>query len=334
IPLSDSGYYLTFGFNRTIRKLLATMDVLHAQHPFLTGAIGATLARRHGIPFVFTSHTRYDLYAQHYLPAVPTPVSDAFLETFFPAFSQMCDLIIAPAQSILNVLRDWGVVGRIEIVPNGIDVQAFRNPQVQIKRTDVGLPPDAVTAIFVGRMAEEKSVTMLLRTFAPVAKEIPRSHLLMVGGGPALATYQAEVREMGIADRVHFTDRVPYEAVPGYLALADLFVTASVSEVHPLTLLEALAAGLPVLGIRSPGIADTVEPGVNGFLVENDRAALALKLARLLEDESLRHQLAEGARKASEHYDIRITSARILELYQEVVAAKPKNRKRWFWFGR
>lgn len=326
IPLSDTGYYINLGYDRKTRQLLQEMDILHAQHPFLSGIIAIAIGRRYGIPVVFTNHTRYDLYAQHYLPLIPPSLSETFLEAFFPPFTQRCDLVIAPSRGIYELLLTWGAACRIEIVPNGIDVEAFRTPRIRITRAEVGIPDEARVAIYVGRMSGEKRIAALLRAFAPVAEEVRDAHLLLVGGGPELEDYRELADELGIRARTHFTGCVPYEKIPGYLALADFFATASMSEVHPLTVLEAMAAGLPVLGIRSPGIADTVEHEYNGLLSSEDQAAFALKMARLFQDDALRQRLAEGARLTSQRYSIVNTTQRHLELYQELIETKRSKR--------
>lgn len=334
VPLSNTGYHLNFGYNREIRELLRTMDILHVHHPFLSGAMASTLGPRYGIPVLFTSHTRYDLYAQQYLPIVPATMSDSFLEAFFPAFTQRCSLVIAPSAGIQEVLRRWGVQGPIEVVPNGIDIARFREPAWRTDRASLGLPKAAVVAVFVGRMSGEKNVRTLLRAFAPVAREAPNARLMLIGGGPELEDFRQTAQEQGIGSQVLFTGPVPYEQMPGYLALADFFVTASVSEVHPLTVLEAMAAGLPVLGIDSPGVSDTVVNGVNGFVVENDYAALALKMLRLFSEPDARASLADGARQSSLRYDIRTTTQRYVEIYEEQIRQRRPARRRWWTLGR
>ncbi|MFZ1466799.1 MAG: glycosyltransferase [Anaerolineae bacterium] len=334
VPLSNTGYHINFGYNREIRELLRTMDILHVHHPFLSGAMATTLGPRYGVPVLFTSHTRYDLYAQQYLPILPATMSDTFLETFFPAFAQRCSLVIAPSAGIQEVLRRWGVQGRIEVVPNGIELEHFRAPDWHTTRSALGLSETGAVAVFVGRMSGEKNIQTLLRAFAPVTSECPDAHLLMIGGGPELDDFRKLTQEMGIASQVLFTGPIPYEHMPGYLALADFFVTASVSEVHPMTVLEAMASGLPVLGIDSPGISDTVVNGQNGFVVQHDYAALALKMLRLFSEPELRASLAAGARQTSTHYDIHTTTQRYVEIYEEQVRQRRPARRRWWTQGR
>jgi glycosyltransferase involved in cell wall biosynthesis len=125
--------------------------------------------------------------------------------------------------------------------------------------------------------------------------------------------------ELGLGGRVTLAGAVPYEEVSTYLATADVFLSASVTEVHPLSLIEGLAAGLPALGVVSPGVADTIEDGVNGLLVPHDLAAFAQAFQRLMTDASLRARLAEGARRTSARYSIEYTTTRIVELYEQLL---------------
>jgi len=320
IPLSNTGYYINFNFSRTAWNKCKTMDILHANHPFITGRIAVRCSKRYGIPLVFTNHTRYDLYAHHYLPILPAALTQIFLEAYLPSFTSQCDLVIAPSKGLYDVLRSYGVTSHIEIIPNGIDLEPFRNPRRRRSRAELGLPESAKVMIYVGRIAPEKNLTFLLRAFATVSKELPALYLLLVGDGPEVDNLRDQAQKSGVGEKVLFTGCVEYEDVPGYLSLADAFVTASVTEVHPLSVIEALAAGLPVLGIKSPGVGDTVVDGVNGFLAGPDLAEFSLKMYRLMSEDDLRACLAENARRDSEQYSILDTSKRILGFYEELVA--------------
>ncbi len=320
IPLSDTGYYLNFSFSRMARNMCKTMDVLHVHHPFITGRIAVRYGRRYGIPVVFTNHTRYDLYAHHYLPLLPDAMAQTFLEAYLPAFTGQCDLVIAPSKGLHDVLRSYGVTSRIEIVPNGIDLEPFRNPRGRRTRVELGLPESAKVMVYVGRIAPEKNLAFLLRAFAVVNQELPETHLLLVGDGPEVDNLRDQAQKAGIGDKVIFTGCVEYEDVPDYLGMADAFVTASVTEVHPLSVIEAMAVGLPILGIESPGVGDIVVDGVNGFLSGHDLAEFSLKMFRLMSENDLRARLARKALEDSEQYSILNTSKRILEFYEELVA--------------
>jgi glycosyltransferase involved in cell wall biosynthesis len=329
MPVAASGFYLGFRYNRAARQRLQQMDIVHVHHPFLSGGLALRYCRHLGLPIVFTNHTRYDLYAQVYLPMIPDPLSRTFLAGYLPGFCRAVDLVIAPSEGLRGVLQDLGVDSPIEVVPNGVELAPFQNP-VATERRSLGLGPDDLAMIYVGRLALEKNVAFLLRTFAGVRAAAPRARLVLVGGGPETDNLRGLAGELGIQDAVHFAGAVPYSAVPGLLAACDAFVTASISEVHPLSVIEAMAAGLPVVGIEAPGVRDTVTDGLDGFLSAYDSAAFSAKLTRLVLDDELRRKMGAAAARTAEEYDIRRTSARV-EAHYRALAERPRPARpsRW-----
>jgi 1,2-diacylglycerol 3-alpha-glucosyltransferase len=122
---------------------------------------------------------------------------------------------------------------------------------------------------------------------------------------------------------------IEYEKMPGYLAMCDMFVTASVTEVHPLSVIEAMGAGLPIMGIRSVGVGDTVQEGVTGFLAPEDLPAFTAKLTRLCLDGNLRKQMRESARQVSTVYSIERTSKIMLKHYEKLVYDSYPRQDHW-----
>jgi len=329
VPVAESGFYLGFRYRRAARQRLQEMDIVHVHHPFLSGSLAIRYCRHRQIPIVFTNHTRYDLYAQVYLPMIPDPLSRAFLQAYMPTFCREIDLTIAPSPGILTVLRELGVDAPIEVVPNGVDLTPFQAPQ-PVPRESLGLRQGDLGLIYVGRLGQEKNLTFLLRALAGVRAASPNVRLVLVGGGPEEDNLRGLAHGLGLGDSVHFTGRVDYERVPGLLAACDAFVTASVSEVHPLSVIEAMASRLPVVGIDAPGVSDTVTDGVDGFLAPNDLAAYTAKLTRLVREPDLRRRMGEAARRTAETYEIGRTSARVEALYRSLVERPPRPaRHRW-----
>jgi glycosyltransferase involved in cell wall biosynthesis len=329
IPLSDTGYYFSLGYARHARRKLRTMDILHVHHPFLSGRLAIRYARPYGIPVVFTNHTRYDLYAHTYLPLLPEELSTTFLEAFLSSFCREVDLVIAPSAGLRDVLRNvLGVDAPLEVIPNGVDIAPFRVAASPVPRESLGFDATDIVLIYVGRLGPEKNLTFLVRAFAGIQTAYPHARLLLVGDGPERENLEDQVRRSGLAGRVVFTGMVEYGALPNYLAAADVFVTASVTEVHPLSVIEALASGLPVMGVRSPGIEDTIEEDVNGFLSPEDLASFTAKLARLVAEPETRRRMAEKARTSAEAYAIERTSVLLAQHYERLVAARPARRER------
>lgn len=330
IPITDTGYYFSLRYTRAARKLLQTMDVIHVHHPFLSGALALTYAKPFGIPIVFTNHTRYDLYSRAYLPALPEGISETFLRTYLPRFCAACDLVISPAPGMRSILQQFGVTSPIEIVPNGVDFHYLTQPIVPIQRAELGFGDEAILLIYVGRLAPEKNLPFLLRAFGGIAQTFENLALLIVGDGPERDNLQDRIQHMRLTEKVHFTGMVPYAEIPRYLKAANVFVTASVTEVHPLTVIEAMAVGLPVVGIQSTGVGDLIQDDINGLLAQDeDLAAFTAKLARIVTDHAARQRMAHNARQVSQTYAIERTSALMLQHYQRLVNAAQPGKRTW-----
>ncbi len=326
IPLSDTGYHLSFRFSHRARKKIKTMDVLHVHHPFISGRQAISMGKRYDIPVVYTNHTRYHIQARYYIPFIPEEFSVAFLEAYMPHFAEQCDLVVAPSRGIKRVLQDLGVTCNIEVIPNGIDVAQFQHPLAPLSKRALGLADRALVAITVGRLGPEKNLPFLLRAFTNIAADVPDLHLVVIGSGPE-EEYLAEMAHLlGLSSRIHLVGAVPYEQIPNWLAMADFFVLSSVSESHPLVVLEAMAAGLPVLGIPCPGVEDTVADGANGLLSSENGSAFAASMRRMATEPRLRAKLAAGARDTCEQYDIRRTSATLLAHYERLVEERRRKR--------
>jgi 1,2-diacylglycerol 3-alpha-glucosyltransferase len=336
LPVVDTGYYFSFRYRREARKLIYTMDIAHTHHPFLSGSLARRYCGAMGIPVVFTNHTRYDLYTQAYLPRLPDIVGETMLQAYLPSFCRACDMVVSPSKGMRDVLRKFGVDSPIEVVPNGVQLEPYMQDIKPVDRAKFGFSGKDMVLIYVGRLGPEKNLPFLLRAFAGAVRAYENIGLLLVGTGPDKDNLQDRVRSMGIADKVHFTGMVAYQELPRYLAAADAFVTASVTEVHPLSVIEAMAAGLPVLGIHSPGVSDTIEDGVTGLLSEEELAAFTAKMMRMVIEPDRRKEMGRAARKASKVYDIELTSQMMLDRYQMLVdnaTRKPSLRarfSRWF----
>jgi glycosyltransferase involved in cell wall biosynthesis len=223
-----------------------------------------------------------------------------------------------------KVLRELGVTAKIEVVPNGIDLGHFQNA-VPLERSLLGFSENDILLVYAGRVAREKNMEFLLTAFAEVTPVVKNLRLLIIGDGQkqVVDDIKALPAKLGITERVVFTGLIAYDRLPAYLAMCDIFVTASVSEVHPLSVIEAMSAGLPVVGIHSPGISDTVEDGKTGFLTAHDRDAYTTALTRLSLDPGLIHRMGAAAREASNAYAVESTMLKMLGHYERLLS-QPK----------
>jgi glycosyltransferase involved in cell wall biosynthesis len=319
MPLVDTGLYFSARHSSQAQKILRSMDIIHVHHPFTSGQLAIRYCRAQGIPLIFTNHTRYDLYAHAYLPMVPEALGDAFLGAYLPSFCKACDLVIAPSPGLKEVLIKLGVEAPIEVIPNGVDIKPFQSVEQPIPRSELGFKDDDVILTYMGRIGPEKNLPFLLRAFAGIAGAYDNVGLLIIGDGAEREDLEDRVRIMGISDRVRFTGMIPYPELPAYMGVADAFVTASVTEVHPLSVIEALASGLPVVGIQSPGVGDIIEDGVTGFLApEEDLAVFTAKLSRMVTDQEVRQKMSQQAKETSKIYSIENTTQIMSDRYQKL----------------
>lgn len=329
LPLSDTGFYLSLRYKTAAKKLLQTMDIVHVHHPFLSGRLAIAYCNPAQVPIVFTNHTRYDLYAQARLPLVPEEVGQSFLQAYMPDFCDEMDLVISPSQGMEKVLRGYGVENHIEVVPNGVDLTRFHNAE-PLSRDDFGFTREDILLVYAGRLAPEKNLEFLIQAFSGVTHIVPNVRLLIVGGGQK--DFEEEIKsvpkEYGVQDSVHFVGLIPYDQLPSYLSMCDVFVTASVTEVHPLSVIEAMGTGLPIMGIDSPGVGDSVADGESGLLAKEDIASFTAKLTYLCLNKDLHKKFGKAARKASDQYSIDRTVSIMLEHYSRLTQnPKPKKQK-------
>ena len=329
MPLVDSGIYFNLRYSVPNQRLLRTMDIAHVHHPFFSGGLALLYCQPRGIPILFTNHTRYDLYAQFYTPnPIPEVFGDVVVRTYVPKFCRACDLVVAPSPGIKEVLRKFGVEGNVEVVPNGVDLAPFQEQVEPIRRSELGFREDQVILTYMGRLGPEKNLPFLLRAFKGVALTYDQAGLLILGDGPERDNLVEQTRLLGITDRVHFTGMIPYSQLPRYLAAADAFVTASVTEVHPLSVIESMATGLPVLGIQSPGVGDIVAHGETGLIVdEQDLAVFTATMARLVTDTDLRRKMSDRAREAAKLYEAERTTKLIVEKYKQLIESKSGQKR-------
>ncbi len=331
IPVGDEGYQIGVRYTREARELMRRMDILHCHHL----VYGVDLAHRYGsCPIVLTNHTRHDLYTGAYLP-LPQPAADALLRQIWPEYAGMADTVIAPSESVADIMEQFGVKQPIVVIPNGVDLDRFYDPDGLKDKPDLGIPETAKLAIYTGRLSVEKNLPILIDQFSVAVDIVPDLHLLLVGQGSAKEDLVHQVSKLGIEQQVHFYGSVDYQEMPSILSAGDFYVTASVTEVHPLAVIEAMAVGLPVAASRSPGIVDSVEHGVSGFLTSDPENGLAAAMVALATNDALRGQMGAAAREASQEYDIDRTIERTIALYEQLCKERPDLKRsikhgRWY----
>jgi glycosyltransferase involved in cell wall biosynthesis len=326
LPIQDTGYYLNYRYSRQAKHLLQTMDLVHVHHPFISGRLALNYCRPLRIPIVFTNHTRYDLYAQAYLPLLPEEISATFLQSYMPNFCRAVDLVVSPSPGMAKVLRNLGVESPIEVIPNGVELKLYQESCGDC-RQEFGFDEKDIILVYSGRLASEKNLDFLLKAFLGVADAVPSAHLLVIGGGPQEESLRQAASQSVASSRIHFTGMLPYVELPRLLAMCNLFITSSLTEVHPLSVIEAMASGLPALGIHSVGVGDTIEDGITGLLARDDLASFTAMLTRLCLEKDLRRKMGAAARMAAKKYAIEHTTSVMMKQYEKLIFSSGEQRK-------
>jgi glycosyltransferase involved in cell wall biosynthesis len=230
-----------------------------------------------------------------------------------------------------DLIRRGVAPEHVSVVHNSVDpnwASSYRQPQsASALRKQLGIAPTAKVILLVGRFSSEKDHQTLLNAVADMRarRELPAVHLCLVGDGPERARVQEAIRSLGLEQASTLTGQVP-SAEP-YYGIADIAVLSSRTEGSPNALLEAMAAGVPVVATTVGGIPEIVTDGESALLVPpGDRASMARALATLVADDLLAQKLAQRSReRVLAHYTPEVRAANLISIYSAVAGENPSS---------
>lgn len=319
---SDFSVRLPLGAALSTRLARFRTDVIHAHHPFLLGDTALRVAAERGVPVIFTHHTLYEQYT-HYVP-FDSPRLKEFVIDLSTRFANCCDGVIAPSESLAELIRQRGVTVPIKVVPTGIDTKQMASGDRRRGRRRWKLPEDAVVIGHVGRLAPEKNLSYLGEALTRVLAREPRAWLLVVGDGPSREEMEQRFAAAGVADRVRFAGKQSGRTLHDAYAAMDGFAFASHSETQGMVLAEAMAAGNAVVALDAPGAREIVRDARNGRLLAADapREAMARALLQLARNAKRREAWRAEARRTAAEFDRKVSARKALEFYGEIIASR------------
>ncbi|KKU19558.1 MAG: Glycosyltransferase [Candidatus Nomurabacteria bacterium GW2011_GWA1_46_11] len=295
------------------------IELVHSQHPWGVGRYGLKLARRFGVPVIFTNHTMYPLYIDYLPKILPRKILMELVERSAIRYANKTDAVIAPTESIKEYLVGKGVKVPISVVSSGVDKEVLDKAPAANLRKRFSIPRDHTLLLNLSRVGPEKNLPTILEAYERVLKKFPKTSLVFAGGGAFLEALKEIASSMGLGKKVFFTDVVQVEERGGYFREGDIFVHSSLSETQGLVIVDSIMVGVPVVAIRANGVKDVIEDGVSGLLTENSAEALAAGVIKLMKDKKLRAKLAKGARERAKKYTIEVTSKKLEEVYKKVL---------------
>jgi glycosyltransferase involved in cell wall biosynthesis len=294
-------------------------DLVHVQTPFVAHYAGLKLSNERRIPCLATYHTHFEEYFYHYLPLLPAPLARFATRRLVRSQCNALDAVIAPSRAMRDALQKYGVTTPIHVLPTGIPMEKFTTGDRCGFRRQQGIGEDDPLALYVGRVAHEKNLPFLLKALTAALKTLPNLRLVIAGEGPALEGLKRQANAMDIVRNVMFVGYLDRQReLPSCYAAADLFVFSSKTETQGLVLLEAMAMGLPTLGIPAMGAAEILGPERGAVCAPDDMIGFAERMCALLMDRPRLAVLSVEARKFAGEWAAPERARQLAELYQQL----------------
>ena len=306
------------------------LDVIHCQTEFGVGTFARIIAKQLSIPLVHTYHTMYEDYIHYITKGYFNRTGKKIVEylTLFYCDKTATELVVPTKKAYELFKQKYKVDRNVYIVPTGIEVEKFyleNNKGLNIvkKREFLGLKRDDFVILFVGRIASEKNVELLLTSMRYVVNNCPKAKLLIVGDGPDLNKYKSYVKKQGLEENIIFTGKVPWDSIAEYYLISDVFTTASRTETQGLTVIEAMAASLPVVCIDDESFTNTVIDNLNGKIFKNKRG-YKKAIIELYNNPKELKKLSKQARVSAEMHSSKYFVESILDVYKIAIKNKPQ----------
>jgi glycosyltransferase involved in cell wall biosynthesis len=309
IPVPGRGEYrLALGLPRRLREDIRAFapTVFHLSAPDLLGLRARNFARALGVPVVSSIHTRFETYLAYYGLGWLTGKVEAYLQSFYRG----CDALLPPNAPMGELLAQQLPDAPIRLWPRGVDrVQFSPERRSSAWRTAVGLRPDDVAVLFLGRVVQEKGLGILADTFARLDQRV---RPLIIGDGPARAWLQERL------PNAIFTGFLTGDDLGQAVASAEVMFNPSLTETFGNATLEAMACGLPIVAAPAPSTRNLIQHGREGLVAEtHDAAAYAAALLQLAADPELRGRMGRAARETSRRFDWDACCSHVLSCYRE-----------------
>jgi len=333
IPIGIYDYRLTGVYPLRAINIIKKwkLDVIHSHTEFGVGTFARIIAKQLNIPLVHTYHTLYEDYV-HYITHGYFDKSSKKIAEYLTLFycDKTANELIVPTKKIYDLFKEKYEVDRnVHIVPTGIEIDRFYKENVDEKKvTDLKkklmLLKDDFVIVFVGRIAQEKNIVFLIDAQKEIYKKNNNIKLIIIGDGPESEDYKKLVKKYKLEENIIFTGKVPWDEVPCYYQLADIFATASTSETQGLTVIEAMAGGVAPLCIDDESFRTAVIDDLNGRIFKTKKDYIK-DVLELYNDRAVLKKLSHQARLNAERHSSKYYAEGVLDVYEHAIGNKKES---------
>ncbi len=306
----------------------AGVQLIHCHTEFGIGKAGLRAAHILKIPAICTTHTMWTDFYKYYLTfgnLISPKIINGIMKKYYGKF----DSLIGVSTKARNYFKQPGMLPQMPsvIIPNAIDKEKFQKQHISEEqkkalRQSYGIKDDEIMMLFVGRIGEEKRVFELLQVCQNVIKKNSRIKMIFVGNGPAFEEIKTKAQEQISEKTVIFPGFIEWTKVSEYYESADIFVTASLSEMHSMTILEAQLSGLPIVVRRDESYLDSVFNDENGYLTDSEEE-MEKRILELADDREKRLAFGKRSLEITKRFTIETHIKKTLKVYEEVMKAYP-----------
>lgn len=302
----EEGFMVHRIFSRTISRLkifgslylcLKILLILRKINPDIVHCQGLGMGLR-ALP------AKLILQQPHIIWGQGSDINNRFEQIFLKVVLKNADAVIALT---VDMKRKFESIfpRKVFIIPNGVEIEFFNNISRENARLSLKIKKYEKIILCVANLRPVKGIKFLIRAMEQITKEIPEAKLLLIGEGQDKIRLVRLVNLLGLQNSIIFIGKVPHGKIPLFMAASDVFVLPSLSEGQPLTILEAMASGLPIVATSVGGIPYTIINGVNGYLVEPANSTqLAEKIINVLKNDILREKIRESNIKCIKKFSL------------------------------
>lgn len=308
-------------------------DIIHVQNEFGIGESGRKYSKKFNIPMIYTLHSEYDRFLFYVGLKYFENFSKKLSDEYFKKFSKTADIVTSPSKKAQNYIDRQKIGKQVVVVNNSVENDLFlpskeKDEFRKIFREKYGIEDNCKAFIFVGRIGGEKNISELINNWIYTDFPKEKAVLFIAGDGPEKENLIDFINENNFNDRIIFLGKIPNTEIPKYLYAMDYYTTASLSEMHSISMLEAMASGLPALIKLDKPNKDQIIPGVNGYQwdTKEEFKDLFNKIISLSNEEML--QLKESTLNYANENNNFKQASEYIEIYKKAIKLREeKSRK-------